>query len=73
MVKKKTEAFRAEEMEPLNPGVVLWTNQEEREYVTSADHSTTLSISATNFVVMASVGTTYRAMHQLHVVLETGS
>lgn len=71
MVNTDSEAVRAENIEPLNPYVVQDPNQKNREDGT--DHCATLSISATQYVLMASVTTTYKKIHPLHVALYTGS
>lgn len=42
MVKKMSEALCSKQIEPRKPEVVRETNQEKREDVTRADHSTTL-------------------------------
>lgn len=49
------------------------TTQEERYDVTGADHRATLSILATHYGLMASVGTNYKKVHPFHVAIDIGS
>lgn len=53
MVKIKRVEVCSRWMEPLKSVVVKETNQEELEDVTGTDNRDTLSLSATNYVVMA--------------------
>lgn len=73
MVKKNCEAVHAKQIEPLKPDIVRDNNQQEREDVTGADNKATPLMCGTHYVLMASVGTNYKAMHPLNVVLYTGS
>lgn len=73
MVQRKIETVLAEQIKPLNPEGLRETNQEYREDGIGADYTATLYISATRCVLMTSVGTNYKIMHQFHVVLDTES
>lgn len=43
---------KSKQIDPLNPDVVLESNQEQSEYITDTDQTVTLSVSGAHYVFM---------------------
>lgn len=60
-------------IEKRDTGIMRETNQEDEQDVTDNHQASILSISASQYVFMASVGVSYKSMHLLSVVMDNWS
>lgn len=69
--KQKIKPTWVKLIEGLSAGIMDNINRECEPNATDNHHASTLSISATHYVLLVSVGVSYKNMDPLHVVMDT--